>query len=492
MKTQFKIYLILAFIAFMIFSSSFLNLNFFWDDERFIFMNPTFLQAPSWMSFWNFKSDFYKSWPLGYSLFWFLVKGFPNQGFVFYKSINILVHALNGFLIFRLLKKLQFRFSLYLALLFLIHPLHVETVSWVFQLLSLVSFTFFILSFEFFINFTQTRKLKFFLASTLFYLFSIWTKGGALMAPLLFLTYYFLQNNFTQDSIKRSLIFIPLFIIALINGLINISGTSAVISKNDNHSPKTNQVVSEFFRNIDQKIYSPPVQKIKQNNDTAYFDFTFYQPSQNKKITFDHKQIFSQASWHYLYKALIPINLQFIYPQVWSNPILSFASLFILFILPLIMAYRRKEKLWVLVSVMNIVFLVPYFGFTDIAFYYWSSVSDRYTYFFLFAVIFALAILCKKSSAKSLSRSFIFAFIILSGLNFYHGLKFNNPLKLYTEILEYKKHPIIYSLTFEQYYLKLDVANAEKIMNEASKLFPDDRQVQIDQMRLQSLKTLVK
>jgi hypothetical protein len=312
------------------------------------------------------------------------------------------------------------------------------------------------------------------------------------MAPLLFLTYYFLQNNFTKDSIKRSLIFIPLFIIALINGLINISGTSAVISKTDDHSPKTNQVVSEFFRKIDQKIYSPPVEKIQQNNETAYFNFTFYQPSQNKKITFDHKQIFAQASWHYLYKVLLPINLQFIYPQTWGNPIVSFASLFILFILPLIMAYRKKEKLWVLVPVMNIVFLSPYFGFTDIAFYYWSSVSDRYTYFFLFAVIFTLAILCKKSSAKSLSRSFIFAFIILAGLNFYHGIKFNNPLKLYTEILEYKKHPIIYSLTFEQYYLKLDVANAEKIVNEASKLFPNDRQVQIDQMRLSSLKTLVK
>jgi len=471
MMKNFKIYFVLAFIAFMIYSTAFLNLNFFWDDERFIFMNPTFLQAPSWLSFWNFKSDFYKSWPLGYSIFWFLVKGFPNQGFVFYKSINILVHALNGFLIFRILKKFHFRFSLYLALIFLIHPLHVETVSWVFQLLTLASFSFFLLSFNSFIDFTRTNKLKYFLASTLFYLFSIWTKGSALMAPLLFVAYYFIENKITKSSVKKSFIFIPLFIIAFINGLINISGTSAVISKIDDHSPKTNQIVGEFFRKIDQKIYSPPVEKIQQNNETAYFDFTFYLPSQNKKITFDHKQIFSQASWHYLYKALLPINLQFIYPQAWGHPIVSIAALFILFILPLILAYKRDDKLWILVSIMNLVFLFPYFGFTDIAFYYWSSVSDRYTYFFIFSVVFALAILLKKSSAKSASRLFIIAFIVLAGLNVYHGVKFNNPLRLYTEILEYKKHPIIYSLTFEQYYLKLDVANAEKSSMRPAKTF---------------------
>jgi hypothetical protein len=476
----------------MIYSTSFLNLNFFWDDERFIFMNPTFLQAPSWLSFWNFKSDFYKSWPLGYSIFWFLVKTFPSQGFIFYKSINILVHSLNSYLVFRILKKFQFRFSLYLALIFLIHPLHVETVSWVFQLLTLASFSFFLISFEFFINFVQKKDLKYFLASSLFYLFSIWTKGSALMAPVLFVAYYFIENKITKSSVKKSFIFIPLFIIALINGLINISGTSAVISKLDDHSPRTNQIVSEFFRKIDQKIYSPPVEKIRQNNETAYFDFTFYQPSQNKKVTFDHQQIFSQASWHYLYKALLPINLQFIYPQSSGHLIVSIAALIIIFILPLILAYKRDETLWVLVAVMNTVFLVPYLGFTDIAFYYWSSVSDRYTYFFLFSFVFAIAILLKNISAKSVSRSFIVAFILLAVLNVYHGMKFNTPLKLYTEILEYKKHPIIYSLTFEQYYLKLDVANAEKIIGEASKIFPDDRQVQIDQMRLKSLKTLVK
>ena len=492
MKTHLKIYFFLAFIAFMIYSTSFLNLNFFWDDERFIFMNPTFLQAPSWLSFWNFKSDFYKSWPLGYSLFWFLVKTFPSQGFIFYKSINILVHSLNSYLVFRILKKFQFRFSLYLALIFLIHPLHVETVSWVFQLLSLASFSFFLISFEFFINFVQKKELKYFLASSLFYLFSIWTKGSALMAPVLFLTYYFVENQIDKNSLKRSLIFAPLFVIALINGLINISGTSSVISKIDDHSPKTNKVVNEFFRKIDQTIYSPPIEKIKQNSETAYFDFTFYQPSQFKKINFDHKQIFSQASWHYLYKALLPFHLQFIYPQYWGNPLISIAALFILFLLPCILAYKKKEKLWILVSVMNVVFLVPYLGFTDISFYYWSSVSDRYTYYFIFAVVFALAILFKKSSAKTVSRSFIIVFVILAGLNVVHGFKFNNPLKLYTEILEYKKHPVIYSLAFEQYYLKLDVVNAEKIINEASKFFPDDRQVQIDQIRLNSLKTLVK
>ena len=61
-------------ISFLVFFPSFLNQNFFWDDERFVFLNPSVLQAPNWYSFWIVKSDFHKSWPLGYSIFWILVK----------------------------------------------------------------------------------------------------------------------------------------------------------------------------------------------------------------------------------------------------------------------------------------------------------------------------------------------------------------------------------------------------------------------------------
>ncbi|MDO9181860.1 MAG: hypothetical protein Q7U04_05605, partial [Bacteriovorax sp.] len=125
-----------------------------------------------------------------------------------------------------------------------------------------------------------------------------------------------------------------------------------------------------------------------------------------------------------------------------------------------------------------------------ITFFYWSNVSDRYVYFFMLAFIITIALISRYFTFKKSLRGILSLLIILSVLSFNYGLKFNNPLKLYEEIVEYKPHPVLYSLLFEQYLMKLDLENCKKILNEAVRRFPNDPQLLQDQIRIKSLETL--
>ena len=73
--------------------------------------------------------------------------------------------------------------------------------------------------------------------------------------------------------------------------------------------------------------------------------------------------------------------------------------------------------------------------------------------------------------AQRVVLCFLFVFICL---NFKHGIKFNRPINLYSEIITYKENPVIYKLLFDEHVRNLDPKNAEIILNEAISRFPND------------------
>ncbi|MDO9182495.1 MAG: hypothetical protein Q7U04_08800, partial [Bacteriovorax sp.] len=232
-QKEILIFLSFIIISLIVFSPSFLNLNYFWDDERFVFLNPGLIQAPDWFSFWNFKSEFYKSWPLGYSFFWLLIKNFPTQSIIFYKIINIIIHSLNGYLVYRFLKKLNFNLAFIISLIFLVHPMQVEAVSWVFQLLTLTAFSFFMGSLLSLLDFTESGKKTSLFLSFVFLLFSLWTKSIALLAPILFIFIFWYRNL----KLSKYILLIPFFILSVYVGLSNQRGVDRTLS---NLKPQNN------------------------------------------------------------------------------------------------------------------------------------------------------------------------------------------------------------------------------------------------------------
>jgi Tfp pilus assembly protein PilF len=137
---------------------------------------------------------------------------------------NLLFHLANTCLIFILIRKLFSNLSIaYLvALLFGIHPLHVEAVAWITSRKDLLYVFFFLGSLYAYTAYLDDgNKKRFYLLSLVLFLFSCLSKIQAAILPVaLFLVDYLRSGKLI--SRKRLDEKIPFFLIAILLGIINI------------------------------------------------------------------------------------------------------------------------------------------------------------------------------------------------------------------------------------------------------------------------------
>ncbi|MGE3684019.1 MAG: tetratricopeptide repeat protein [Bdellovibrionales bacterium] len=107
------------------------------DDWGYITQNPLVRDTHSPWHFWTtlHQTDY---WPLTYTLYWLFYKMFGENPSP-YHAINFVLHAFNATLVFAIAQQRGVRWSLVAALLFLVHPLHVQAVAWMVQLKTLLS-----------------------------------------------------------------------------------------------------------------------------------------------------------------------------------------------------------------------------------------------------------------------------------------------------------------------------------------------------------------
>lgn len=198
----------------------------FGDDYGFIFKSAAITEAPNPFIYWFSNTSNDRSWPLTYSIFWCLFKFFGHNFFL-YKLTNLIFHFLNTILLVRILKRLAIPHGVLIAFLYAIHPVNAESIVWIFQLKTVLSVTFFLISYELFLNFIERNTFWFIGLSLLFFTLSLLTKITAILAPLIYF-YHIYPTHF--GKLKKMLIVTSFCLASVFLGLRSVNGVVAYSS----------------------------------------------------------------------------------------------------------------------------------------------------------------------------------------------------------------------------------------------------------------------
>jgi hypothetical protein len=237
--------LILTFFLFLnTLTNNFVNL----DDSGYIKDNPDIKSlspgniAAMFSSFYNANYHPFTtlSYAIEYSLFGLNAKP--------YHIVNLLIHLLNVFMVFRLISKISGKAEVaaIVALFFAIHPMHVESVAWISERKDLLYSFFFIWGLSTYYDYIHAsiNRKKLYVITLLLFLASLLSKSTAMTFPLMLLIFDF---YFHRGWNKKILIEkIPFFLLSIVFGVITILSQKSAGAINADLMPDYN-VWQRFF-----------------------------------------------------------------------------------------------------------------------------------------------------------------------------------------------------------------------------------------------------
>jgi tetratricopeptide (TPR) repeat protein len=187
-----------------------------WDDDPYITLNDAVKEFDLNVLLTDFHvGNFHPLTMLSLAFEYFLV----GESSWLYHFNNLWLHALNSFLVFKLILKLNKStwVALLTSLFFALHPMHVESVAWAAERKDVLYTFFLLLSFLSYLKYSEHkdgfRNGQYWL-SLLFFTLSCFSKGMAVVLPALLIVtgWWFLDKKL---SVKNLIDKIPYFVITL-------------------------------------------------------------------------------------------------------------------------------------------------------------------------------------------------------------------------------------------------------------------------------------
>jgi len=228
-------YLIIILVTYLVFHDSLSN-DFVFDDESVIVNNSSIQSIGNIPSFFTAEEGFHKvigryyrpiisaSYAIDYSIW-----GLNSFGF---HLTNIIIHIISCLLLFKIFTVLFWRykyrnlFSLFATLIFAVHPIHTEAVTWISGRTDSMVTMFFFASFLSYIEFTREQKyLKekntlqsiagrnylYLFLSLLFFASGLLTKEMIITMPVIILLYDFVYRKKDLSYFKKNILVYSLF-----------------------------------------------------------------------------------------------------------------------------------------------------------------------------------------------------------------------------------------------------------------------------------------
>ena len=171
--------------------------GFIWDDDVYVTNNPL-LTAPDglWRIWFSLDSPS-QYFPLTYTSF-YLERAFWGLNPAGYHWVNLLLHAANALLVWRLLGRLRVPGAWLAAGIFALHPVQVESVAWITERKNVLMAFFFLLTLLAWIEFIEEkteRPWRFYALALVCYALALFAKTTACTLPAALLLLLWLEKN---------------------------------------------------------------------------------------------------------------------------------------------------------------------------------------------------------------------------------------------------------------------------------------------------------
>ena len=266
--------LLLVCVTFIAYLPAF-TAGFIWDDDRYVTDNPL-LTAPDglWRIWFSLDSPS-QYFPLTYTVFRFehALWGLTPAG---YHWVNIVLHAINALLVWRLLQRLGVPGAWLAAAIFALHPVQVESVAWITELKNVMSLFFILLALLAWLEFIETES------STRWRWYGLALIGQALA----------LASKSTACTLPAALLLMLWFKYKPISWL------------------RLAQIVPFLALGAGMGLLAMWWERYHQGTEGKLFALHFL----------ERILVASHAVWFYLGKLIWPVNLTFSYPRWSINP----------------------------------------------------------------------------------------------------------------------------------------------------------------------------
>jgi protein O-mannosyl-transferase len=428
--------IVVSFLAYYpVMSHDFVN----WDDIVYI-MNNNMITAFSWVNLKNIFSSYFMG---NYHPFILMSFSFDFHFFKFsapgYHVHNLILHLVNTVLVYAfiyLLLKKNSNVAAIVALLFAVHPMHVESVAWISERKDVLYTAYFLLSLISYLLYREKGKTSQYFMALLFFVFSCLSKAQAVTLPIVLLLIDYLETR--KFEWKTLINKIPFLILSLIFGVVAI------------FAQKTSNYVNPLGIPVFQSLFYAPY-----------------------------------SLWIYILKFLAPIGQTAVYeyPVTPEGTLPSYIYLSPVIFLILVLIVWKTWKSYKYVTFGLLFFLVTIFPVLQFLPVGATVVAERYTYipYIGLSVIAAIAFwnYREKSTLKNrrmLDYSGMFILLFMAVLTWNRTLIWKDSIALWTDVLD--KNPRCAQAYLDRAFIyneQKEYDKAAKDLSEGIKIDPDNK-----------------
>jgi len=170
--------------------------GFIWDDDAYLTQNPLLTVPDGLRRIWFSLDSPSQYFPLTYTTF-YMERGLWGLNPTGYHWVNLLLHAANALLVWRVLARLRVPGAWLAAAVFALHPVQVESVAWITERKNVLMGFFFLLTLWAWIKFIDgqsKRPWRFYVLALVFYALALSAKTTACTLPAALLLILWLEK----------------------------------------------------------------------------------------------------------------------------------------------------------------------------------------------------------------------------------------------------------------------------------------------------------